>query len=120
MVALHTPVELRRWFVSTSGLQEPPTRFIMAALRAFYLGRRKGVELVLRVPHDLDWRSDCQLLFRWLGHSLSSLVAVAAVITYIRDHDFTGALNLLQFEPRTAFRTELQPDPPPSSFSTLS
>ena len=34
VVALHAPIELGRRLVSTPGLQEPPERFTMAALRA--------------------------------------------------------------------------------------
>jgi hypothetical protein len=119
VVALQAPVELSGWLVSTPSLKEPPTRLVMATLGALYLGGREGVELVLGIPHDLDWRSSRKFLLRSLGHSPSGLVAVAAIVADVGYTDFTRTLNLLQLESRSALGAELQPDPPPSSFSTL-
>lgn len=81
MVALHTPVELGRGFVSTSRLQEPPHSFVVAALRAFDLGGREGRQLVLFVADDLDRGNIRELLLRCLRHGLPCLVGISTVVT---------------------------------------
>lgn len=119
MVALHAAVELRRRLVPAPGLQEPPLRFVVAALWAFDLGNRQRAELVLLVPDHYYRRRSGKFLLGRLCDAPDGLVAVSAVVTVVC-YLFFAALDLLEFEPGAALWAELnQPDPPPRTFCTL-
>ena len=96
MVTLDTSVELRRRFITTPCLKEPPHGLIMTTLRAFNLRGRQCVELVLLVAHDLDGGHRNQFLFCRLSDGLARFVAVAAVIAKIGDGYVVFSLDLLQ------------------------
>lgn len=119
MVALQAAIELRGRLVAAPGLQEPPLGLVVAALWAINLGSRKGAELVLLVPDDLDRGGDSQLLFGRLGDGGRGLVGETAVVADVEHDPGFAVLVLLQPKPGAALGTELQPDPPPRAFWTL-
>ena len=119
MIALHAPVELRRRLVAAPRLKEPPHRLVVAALRALDLGGGESAELAFLVPDHLDRGHAREFLLCRLGDAPAGLVAVSAVVAQVGDRDFLAALDLLQLQPGAALWTELQPDPPPRAFWTL-
>jgi hypothetical protein len=96
VVALAAPVELRRRFVTTASLQEPPECFVMAALWALDFRCGEGIELSLLVPDNLDLGRVRKFLLRRLLDCLGRrLATVAAVFADVCDCNISRPFDLL-------------------------